>query len=380
MFARSKFALRLFALFFVSGLVIFSFLVFLKALTHVTYPDFVVYFEAGDVYLDGGNPYGMLVMTRDVFLYPPFALLFVSPFAFFELRHAQQIFGLLSVLSYFLSILILFRLTGLKVVSWMGGFIIFLLLNFFPEKFTVGMGQINNFLLLFLTLSFYFFAKKREGVSGIILSLPFLLKIFPLFCLPVVFIYCKWKMLWYFSISSILICVACMLFVDDRWILYYVHDVTEKLFVSVPGDYYNQSLSGMFARSFYLGLIPILLIKVFLLGFVYYFMAKDFFTNKDKNFLLSFSMGVTLSLILSPVTWQHHLVFVIIPFFILLSIVLRTKSIPLYLLTGVAYFLVSWNFRSVDYVHSLLLSHGAYGLLVLLGIQIYLLRQNKRAT
>jgi len=43
--------------------------------------------------------------------------------------------------------------------------------NFFPVKFTLGMGQINNVVLLMVTLFIYFHVKKRELLSGLFLAI-----------------------------------------------------------------------------------------------------------------------------------------------------------------------------------------------------------------
>jgi hypothetical protein len=209
-----------------------SFLFILKPLTYDYYPDFSAYYYAAKTLLSGGNPYIDLGKGFGIFLYPPPTLLFFLPFSILSFPLAGKIFTAFSILSLLASVYLLLRIIKVKPFSNLGIFLLILTFNFFPAKFTLGMGQINNFVLLATVLFIYFYYRKNWNLAGAFLAVSTLLKISPAILLFVPLVQKNKKVLKAFTGGTLIILLMSYL-----------------LFNNVAGDYYNQSLAGFLIRE-----------------------------------------------------------------------------------------------------------------------------------
>src|SRR5690348_12295507 len=80
------------------------------------HPDFEVYYFATKAFIAEKNIYSF-PSSVGTFIYPPFALLLILPFALFPLPLAQILWTSLSILVFFLSLVVLLRSEGEKYFS-----------------------------------------------------------------------------------------------------------------------------------------------------------------------------------------------------------------------------------------------------------------------
>ncbi|HSW96490.1 MAG TPA: glycosyltransferase family 87 protein [Candidatus Saccharimonadales bacterium] len=355
---------------------VLSFIIFLKPLMSNYYPDFSSYYYGARTVLHGGNPYLGGKNFFGSFLYPPFALLVFLPFTFISFFIAEKVFVVLSLLCLFLAIILLFKLFKISVLSTVSLFLLTLVFNFFPEKFTLGMGQINNVVLLLMSLFVYFYIKKREYLAGIVLALAIMLKLSPVILIFFLLIDKRWKLLIATCVALAIMILSIAIFINPANNIYFLKTALPELLASWKGDYYNQALSGFLQRA-----VPNIFIRQFsriflgiLLLLTSLFSIWKYHSKNDNSRLLSLSILMTISLIINSFSWQHHFVWLLIPYLITLMQVKKTHlSIRFYLLLSISFFLVAINVKNPATIPTILQSHVLYGTLLLYGLEIYLL-------
>ena len=299
--------------------------------------DYNVYDEAVKVLFSGGNPYLHLITMPGPFNYPPTVFLFIS---FLQNR---LIFDILSALAFFISI---FLLTNKKF--FVSFFLFFVsLLIFFPYKFNVGMGQINNFILLFVVLAYYY--------NPFFLAYAISIKLTPIIFLFYYFIKKDYKKIIIVLTLCLILYAMSLIIVPFDFQKIYFLDVFWRAFGTGGKEvYYNQSLAGLLARSNTSFLFYPLTI---LLLFVTYIKGKKL--KRERVF----SAVTCLMLILNPIAWQHQFVFAIIPLILLFNL---NKKLVL-----AVFFLLAWNFKQPDLVPKELSSHQFYGVFILWMLAIF---------
>lgn len=248
--------------------------------------DFTVYFTAIKIWLSGQNPY-----TAGVgFIYPPSFLVFFSWLTLFPGWVAGKIFfiGSLAILA---TIFYSFR-KSLGKWAWP---LSLLMLNWFPVLNTLGMGQVNLWVLGGCLLCFYDCDKGRLGRAGLWLGVAAGMKILPLLLLPYFWLTGKKRTV----IVALLIFLSLNMFAGNYFLV--VRSLTT---VNNP-YYFNQSLPALMSRMGgistwgWLGGISV----VYGLA-----LAK----SASRGFgLYGFALMLTTMALVSPTVWFHYFVFMI---------------------------------------------------------------------
>lgn len=348
----------------------------LRALFLGNYPDFKTQYFVPNLVFGGVNPYagGANLFTPQV--YPPTSIFFFSLFTILPFQIAPVVYTIFSILSLLLTLFLLSKNFNAKFLSF--EFLILSSLSFisFPVKFTLGMGQVNLILLMFITLSLYFLEQKKKLLSGIVIGFPIVIKLFP-WLLPIYFFLKLEKKIIIGILTTIFISIFLVILFISKNIYLEFLNIFPSLLNSWKLDYYNQAISGLIGRSFGVGKLSSslkILISVILTSITFIVL----FFKKTKSYPLIFGILITLNLIINTFSWQHHFVFLIIPFFACFFAIKKLK-VKKYYFTGLifSYFLVSINFRNPDVLPTILLSHVLFGSLLLLFIQLKLASNEK---
>lgn len=345
----------------------------LKPLTIPYYPDFSVHYYGPKAILEGKNPYvkGAGFFIPDV--YPPFAQLFFMPFTVFSYPVAEKTWTLISIISYSAAVYLLFKISKIKFSSNLSLFLI-TLTNFFyfPLKFTLGMGQINNFIFLLFALSIYYIEKNKVKTGAFFLSLSLLLKFFPFLFIMYLLIKKRWRIVLFTAVFLFALSFISFIIIGQDTSFYFLVKVLPGLLGGFKSDYYNQSLSGFFSRIILNTELRSLIIFAF--SFII-FLISIYSWIKAKDNLLSVSLVVCVSLIINNFSWQHHFVLLLVSFIFIFSRIskLKTKKNIFYLLLGVSYFLVGLNLKNPGIFPVIFQSHVLYGTLIFFGLNIYLM-------
>lgn len=367
-----KFPIRLFFIL----LFLASFLFMAKAILINNFPDFNNFYYSPSLIFSGINPY---LKNNDVLFtsqtYPPHVFIIVYPLHFLPLLTMSKIWTLGSIVSLLASIYLLLKINKEKITSNTGLFLSSLVFLAFPTKFTLGMGQINIYILLFLSL-FIFYYKKNEIYSGVFLFLSLALKIFPIFIPLYLFLTKKWKILFTVIVLSLVLFLITYILVGWDMISYFIFKIFPTLISGWKADYYNQSLSGFLIRTGgsleSLTIIRIITSAALLL--ITFFVILKNKSTKIEITNLKLGALLVLNVLINNFSWQHHFVW-LIPAFLFTFLYLKktNASFVSYAVLAIAYVLVAYNIKNPQAFPELVLSHIFWGGIILLGLNLYLL-------
>lgn len=303
--------------------------------------DFVVYFSAIRLWFSGQNPYSVGVG----FIYPPSFLVFFSWLALFPGWVAGRIFflGSLSILT---AIFYSFR----KVLGKWCLPLFLLMLNWFPVLNTLGMGQVNLWVLGCCLLCFYDCNKGRLVRAGLWLGVAAGMKVLPLLLLPYFWLTGKKKT----AVVGLLTFLMLNMFAFN-----YFSVVRSMATVNNP-YYFNQSLPALMSRMWGISSWGWVVGIIVVYGLA---LAK----SVSRGFgLYGFALMLTTMTLISPVAWSHYFVFMIPAIIFLVSATSTLRRGVLWgsglLLTGVVL-----TDPSLWQKSNLIYNHGAIG-----GVMIWL--------
>lgn len=341
-------------------------MIFIKLLSPLG-GDFPVYFEAVAALFQKINPYERLLSMPGPYNYPPSSFLFLWWLELFPLNTASVIWNILSVLSYITAIWILFKLITPKTNKILFTAATFAFtIPFFPEKFNIGNGQINNFILLFCVLGLLLYRQNRKVLSAILLAFAIGIKI-----VPAAYIFYFFLVKDYKQVLRILFCVAIVIVASFILVprefqeLYYTKVFFNAFPIEGKAVYYNQSLLGLFARAFHTEIFA--RISFYLTGLI--LILVTYLKSRGINDLRKLSAVTSLMLLLHPLSWQHFFVFSIIPLlFLSISIKKNKEGLKQFILIIVSYVLIAVDIKRPDLIYrefSFILSHQFFGVLML---------------
>lgn len=337
-------------------------------------PDFSVLWLIARDFGKTVNPY----LNSNVYTpsgYPPFTYLFYIPLTLFSFNIAQFTFLGISFVSILGSVWLSLKLIFKKFDPYLFLFVSALALTAFPTKFTFGMGQINAVVLLLLLLSYYESLKSKSIASGTALGFAIMLKpVFGFFLLFFV-IGKKWRLIYYAFLTVFAGFLITYVFYDlGIWEYWIKNIIVPLLNYSGREVYYNQGFLGFISRL--TGDLSVR--KIAEWAAVLVSIVPIYLFGKTKNSLLYLSLFITTLLIADSLSWQHHFIWLIFPFVLLIKYAINLKKVWFWILLLLAYLCVGWNFKNPDGLSPLILSNTFYGGLILWGLNIYILKLQQR--
>lgn len=318
-------------------------------LLHHRSVDLPSYYVAGYMVLKDANPYHpdeiitmayQVDLTEPIFPYiyfPLVAVLFI-PLSMIRYQTVQILWYYISQIFFLFSIVFLYRITRRCYSSDSPVFLkrFFYLIPItclsFPLISNFRHGQINTIILFFVCAFLYFLMTNSEILAGFALALVLSIKPQPAFILPYLLLKKRFKCAASTIISFIIITGLTVFVVGSRNFLFYLTNILpsfgltqsefQRIFIYWPG---NHSLQGFVSRlflttmdSFSLWEKPdlitwvsyILLLTVIAISF---FRLHTWSRNKpttDRMLLRDCSYLLILSIMASPITWDHHLVLI----------------------------------------------------------------------
>lgn len=350
--------------------------------------DFEVNYLSGKQILAGQNPYEK--MGKDIVRITPPTIVLFKWLALFPILSAQTIFFVSSLIAFLVGSYFLFKLLDLQNTdgpSLVGNWKIWLtylclVFSFFPFRYNLGSGQVNNFLFLLLSLACYFLNRNRYFLSGLMLALSIVLKITPVLILYLMMIKKQTRLIRQTILNLVLIVVVTLPLINFQ---------TYQNYLKVPGSFFdfglsvytNQSLTGFLARishnieinqSLYLIGVTLALVVLFRLG-----------RKKLGHFIYSLALWnitILFMLIFAPFAWQYHFVAAIFPLVTTCYLLYKMRSAKIFFfLILLSYVLLGWNiknptsFYSSGFLGSIILSHVLWGSLLLLFLNLQVIKR-----
>jgi alpha-1,2-mannosyltransferase len=278
--------------------------------------DFEVYLMGARQLFTGHLYTTYLASPREAFTYPPVAALLFLPFTVVPRDPAQVIWALLSTLLYVGFLVCSLRsvrpdLRRSDLILW--SFILALpamVLN--PVDLNFDFGQINILLALLVLadLTGRFALKGHTVPRGIMIGIAAAIKVTPFIFVPFLFATKQFRA-GCVALTTFLVCGVLMLAVapSEAWsywtrYIFDAHRVGGTVYIS------NQSLRSTIFRFSHghapEGLLVLLVLVAGIIGF-----SSAVWACRSSSAVLGILLCATTGLIVSPITWAHHLVWVV---------------------------------------------------------------------
>jgi hypothetical protein len=216
-------------------------------------------------------------------------------------------------------------------LAWTGAALLFGA-TYWPWQEAIRFGQQDGLLILLFALSILGAAAGREGVAGLALGVALVVKPLSVWLPLVYLVHGRWRSLLIAGATGATLALATLPFTGiDPWL----HFVRVELPAMLPGTVRgtNIPLPSLHARMFVgreslgdgepaptLGVISALNGAANLLGLLlvaHLALRKGSGEARRRAWLLDASLGLTLTLLLAPMAWQHYASWLAIAFFVL---------------------------------------------------------------
>lgn len=354
----------------------------LRVLLLPTYPDYQVHYYGAQHLLQGENPYLSDTNYFTPQVYPPFDMVFFIPLSVLSYDISSKLWIVISIAAIVLSIHLINRIYKVKFFSPLNLFLSGLVFLAFPTKFTLGMGQINGVILLFTTLIWYFLNKKNDIRVGTAFAFSAMLKFFPLLFIPYLVFRKKFTALSSLILTLAILFLLSLVFVSFDIQYKFFTQMLPELLASWKGDYYNQALTGLLMRQIedqnshqiLRIIIPVVMLSITGACILWKY-------NKSQTVInLELSLLIILSLLINNFSWQHHFIFLLLPFFILVYTVKNyLKDNVFYIFLALSYALIAINFANPLTLPVIIQSHIFFGGILLWLINLYILIKIKNS-
>lgn len=298
--------------------------------------DLQVYRVGAEVWLDGGALYGRMPKVLGIglpFTYPPLAAVFFTPLAVMPLWLAEVMITVTSVGCLALTLwLVLARLrpeldtaTRLTLVTAA----VAVLQLFEPLRQTFGFGQIN--LVLMAAVAMDCLAVRTRWPRGALIGVAAVVKLIPVAFLLYFLLRKDWKAAATTVATIAAAVLGGFLFFPRESSQYWFHTIKNTNRIGTPHFAGNQSIKGM---AFRLGLpastVTVVWLGLSLVVFVLaaLWMRKLFATGGGAAHVSALLVNAGVVLLVSPVSWSHHWVWVAPALLLALDRLVRGKRGP----------------------------------------------------
>jgi len=289
--------------------------------------DFVNYFggaqaaaHATDIYADFKRSWGTQAWTV-AYIYPPFFALVLAPLTSLGLLAAARIW-LLVVQAAFVGSLVLILRIHPELTRSGRRLLLLASLGFMPVYLNVKFQQVATVWLLLITATLWAALHRRAGLAGAFIAAAASLKVSPIFLIPLFARLGRWRIALLGSVTLVAVTVVSVLLAPGSWEFFTV--VLPRIGLGTA-NWDNGSIDGLvsrlvqFAPDLFGGAtemvarVLIAAAAVIVIGVTLWFARPGHPHNQAWTLRLSVAALVTSLLIVSSVTWQHHLVTLLLP-------------------------------------------------------------------
>lgn len=351
-----------------------SYGVYYVSIQYVDFPSF--YYAANVVFKDNLSPYENQELSRAhpntdqtifPFLYPPPSLLTYYPLSLMSYQMAAT---MTLIANHFLLLFFIYFFF-FKIMRWkLHQSFVFVavayVLLYHPVVVTLNRGQVNLFVLVLLCLTWYTLKQKYQpGIVALPLSLATLIKVYPAIFLFYLIAKRKYRVvLWVLGYLVLYTAIALLLLPNNLWSDWFTNVFPTGGYGKVPLNLFspaapwNQSINGFTSRLFLDNefsetLIPsaaaarsvpyvISIFVVIITTGLCYLTSKA--SENERTIDLELSLFLLTMFLVAPISWEHHLVFVLPATIIALKLIFDTKDRYIYhLLVIFSALLLAWR-------------------------------------
>jgi alpha-1,2-mannosyltransferase len=287
--------------------------------------DFVNYFGGAqaaahgtDIYADFKRSWGTQAWVV-AYIYPPFFALVLAPLTSLGLLAAARIW-LLAVQAAFIASLLLILRIHPELTRSGRRLLLFASLGFMPVYLNLKFQQVATVWLLLITATLWAALRRRTGLAGAFIAAAASLKVTPIFLIPLFARLGRWRIAVVGSIMLIVLTVITVLAAPGSWQFFTV--VLPRIGLGTA-NWDNGSIDGLVSRIVQLspdlfgGATQTVARGVIAAAAVLVIGATLWVARPGIKETWTLRLGVaalvTALLIVSSVTWQHHLVTLLLP-------------------------------------------------------------------
>lgn len=315
-------------------------------LTHAHLGDFYVYLTAAQALHQSINPYLTLQHWHlgperlpSIYFYPPLLIILLEKLLFLGTSTLRELWVASSILCIPVAALFL----GTAITGRTSSFshlLILLLLAVHPATYDgLYFGQVDCFVLLLLSATLYCITTLKHSLSGLFLGLSIALKLSPVFLgLSLIG---KDRLKSFLTMTLVVLSSLFLSVITPRG-LELLDDFSAALRNLGSGQYFfglpgNLSFAKLLV-SFDLGMTPRYASLAGQILAVILVLSLAFRSGLNSSSKLSniFNASIPCMIIASPITWYHHLLWLLIPH---CWIVLQQREFLIHLLSWIAFFL-----------------------------------------
>jgi hypothetical protein len=288
--------------------------------------DFVNYFGGAqaaahgtDIYADFKRSWGTESWVV-AYIYPPFFALVLAPLTSLGLLTAARIWLLAVQAAFFGSLALIFRIH--PELSRGGGRLLLLAsFGFMPVYLNLKFQQVATVWLLLITAALWAALRRRAGLASAFIAAAASLKVSPIFLIPLFARLGRWRVAVLASVMLVVLTVVTMLAAPGSWQFFTV--VLPRIGLGTA-NWDNGSIDGLVSRIAQLApnlfggatqtvaKAVIAAAAVIVIGITLW-RARPGVADEAWTLRLSVAALMTSTLIVSSVTWQHHLVTLLLP-------------------------------------------------------------------
>lgn len=333
------------------------------------FADFNVYYYTAQKLIEKDNIYDEPAYQKDKvanFKYPPVIASLFYPLGFLK-QNAAAItwftinFILIILFFFWSSKLIFYEKLNSKSKNWIYFLASLSTLRFFAHNFDEG--QVNFLMMSMLTLSLFYFNRKKCFLSGLSLGFSVLVKYMSFVFVPYFLFKKRFKVLFYLFVSIVIFTVLPGLFLGFKYNLFLQKSFLPflcktSLDLNSMSTHENQSLIAMLIRyfsSFSEYSVNFLKLNMLYLGaligsmvtFIYMFIlcpSTRFKENKSFLEVVNYAMIFICVALFNPNGWIHAFIFLTFPYLVVFYYLFKVgyKDKLVWAMTAVSAILGSW--------------------------------------
>jgi alpha-1,2-mannosyltransferase len=347
--------------------------------------DFVNYFGGAqaaahgtDLYAEFKRSWGTQSWVTS-YIYPPFFALLLAPTTALGLVTAGRVWLLVIQVTFLAALWLILRVnpelpaTGRRLFL-AGAF------AFMPVYLNVKFQQVAGLWLLLLAAAIWAALRRRDRWSGLFIALAASLKVVPIFLIPLFARLGRWGVALYASLFLAMVTAATMLATPGSWEFFTL--VLPRIGLG-NSNWDNGSVTGLISRfdEFFpgalgpdSGAVARFLLAIAVTAVIGFTLWKSSLTgNNGWGLRLSVAALITGLLMVSSVTWQHHLVILLLPFAVAMAWIYARRASAVYAAWLAASYVLCWMDRRAFPLPSDLKVHSTWeAVLVLLGTSVKL--------
>ena len=266
--------------------------------------------------------------------HPPFVALLTIPLTLLPYRSACILWSILTIFLYFISGWLIYKELQLRIPKVFLLVLIGFALNWYPFQAHIALGQWSIQIGFCIILGWIFLRHQKDYVAGLLFGIACLIKLFPGLIILYLLFSKRWKALFTMFLTIVFGFIIAAFIIGPNDIILYFNSIVSRNsndFMAFP---INNSIIGILGKFFYTGgwvqpifisPIPISFIAIildiglviFLLGFLYRRSTNQY------QWDIKFAMTIIVMVFVSPISWQHMLPMLMLPFGL---IILRNQN------------------------------------------------------